>query len=228
MTSGSGIKIKKEDFKSLKDEINNIKGNINQEMYKVGVFMNEREEYVWRANQPKKKDKSSPEQKYDLNEILKYYELNKDKYIQGFTSNYFRKLSDLMSKTKNKKYSRERLDLFNSRINKSQKIYANYLKKNGKDSEMKSSLNKIIIKNPFVTSLHPYNNKKNKKDNSELGMNLKNNILYNKYIINKKSNNISTFPNIEENKKSLKIKIKNKNVQMNYPNGKKKNQIIQN
>ena len=209
MTSGSGIKIKKEDFKSLKDEINNIKGNINQEMYKVGVFMNEREEYVWRANQPKKKDKSSPEQKYDLNEILKYYELNKDKYIQGFTSNYFRKLSDLMSKTKNKKYSRERLDLFNSRINKSQKIYANYLKKNGKDSEMKSSLNKIIIKNPFVTSLHPYNNKKNKKDNSELGMNLKNNILYNKYIINKKSHNISTFPNIEENKKPLKIKNKN-------------------
>ena len=136
MTSGSGIKIKKEDFKSLKDEINNIKGNINEEMYKVGVFINEREEYVWRANQPKKMDKTSPEQKYDLNEILKYYELNKDKYIQGFTSNYFRKLSDLMSKAKNKKYSRERLDLFNSRINNSQKIYANYLKKNGKDLEI--------------------------------------------------------------------------------------------
>ena len=210
MTSGSGIKIKKEDFKSLKDEINNIKGNINEEMYKVGVFINEREEYVWRANQPKKMDKTSPEQKYDLNEILKYYELNKDKYIQGFTSNYFRKLSDLMSKAKNKKYSRERLDLFNSRINRSQKIYNNYLKKNCKDSDIKSSLNKII-KNPFVTSLYPYNNKKNKKENNKLGMSQKNNILYNYCLINKKSNNISTFSYNEDKKKSLQIKIKNKN-----------------
>ena len=179
-------------------------------MYKAGVFINDREEYVWRANQPKKKDKSSPEQKYDLNEILKYYELNKDKYIQGFTSNYFRKLSDLMSKAKNKKYSRERLDLFNSRINRSQKINNNYLKKNCKDSDIKSSLNKII-KNPFVTSLYPYNNKKNKKENNKLGMSQKNNILYNYCLINKKSNNISTFSYNEDKKKSLQIKIKNKN-----------------
>ena len=190
-------------------------------MYKAGVFINDREEYVWRANQPKKKDKSSPEQKYDLNEILKYYELNKDKYIQGFTSNYFRKLSDLMSKAKNKKYSRERLDLFNSRINRSQKIYTNYLKKYGKDSDIKSSLNKII-KNPFVTSLYPYNNKKNKKENNKLGMSQKNNILYNYCLINKKSNNISTFSYNEDKKKSLQIKIKNKN-DSNELNKKQKN-----
>ena len=113
MSFNSGIKIKKEDFKSLKDEIKNIKGNINEEMYNSGVFMNEKEEFVWRANKRKLYEKSSPDKKYDLNEILKFYELNKDKYLQGFTSNYFRKLSDLMVKNKYKKYSKERLDLFN-------------------------------------------------------------------------------------------------------------------
>ena len=212
MSFNSGIKIKKEDFKSLKDEIKNIKGNINEEMYNSGVFMNEKEEFVWRANKRKLYEKSSPDKKYDLNEILKFYELNKDKYLQGFTSNYFRKLSDLMVKNKYKKYSKERLDLFNSRINKSQKIYIEHLKKNGKDSELKSSLNKKI-KNPFVTSLHSYNknNKfkiRNKNDN--LKLKIKRNLIYNNYIYNQNplsSNNISLltyndFP---------KIKITNSN-----------------
>ena len=61
-----------------------------------------------------------------------------------------------MSKNKYEKYTRERLDLFNSRINKSQKIYINYLKKNGKDSDIKSSINKKI-KTPFVTTIYSYN-----------------------------------------------------------------------
>ena len=116
MTSLSGIKTKKENYKSLKEEIKNIKRNINNEIYKAGVFINEKEEYVWRANQKKINEKSSPEQNYDINEILKYYELNSDKFLQGFTSEYFRKLVNLMSKIKYKKYSKERLDLFNSRI----------------------------------------------------------------------------------------------------------------
>ena len=204
MSSRSGIKIKKEDFKSLKEEIKNIKGNINQEMLKAGVFINEREEYVWRANKKKLYDKSSPEQKYALNEILKYYELNKDKYIQGFTSEYFRNLTDLMVKTKYKKYSKYRLDLFNSRINKSHKIFSNYLKKNGRDSEIKSTINRVI-RNPFVTSVYSYTNKKNKKENNKLEINLKNNLLYNNYINDQKSNNISTFSSKEFDKKLSKI-----------------------
>ena len=215
-----GIKIKKEDFKSLKDEIQNIKGNINEEMCSAGVFMNEREEYVWRANKKKMYEKSSPEKKYDLNEILKYYELNKDKYIQGFTNNYFRKLTDLMAKNKYKKYTKERLDLFNSRINKSQKIYINYLKKNGKDSDVKSSINKIV-KTPFVTSLYSYNSKiyKNKNENKKIQ---KNNLLYNNYIQNQKSflsSNISTFSNYHD-KKTVKIK-KNKYESNEFLNWKK-------
>ena len=211
MSSRKGIKIKREDFKSLKDEIKNIKGNINEEMYNAGVFMNEKEEYVWRANKKKLYEKSSPEKKFDLNEILKFYELNKDKYIQGFTSNYFRKLSDLMAKNKYKKYPKERLDLFNSRINNSQKIYINYLKKNGRDSEIKSSINKKI-KTPFVTSLHSYNSKiyKNKNENRKIQ---KSNLIYNNYIQNQKSflsSNKSTFSNNEYDKKIVKIKVNNK------------------
>ena len=222
MSSRKGIKIKREDFKSLKDEIKNIKGNINEEMYSAGVFMNEKEEYVWRANQKKIYEKSSPEKKYDLNEILKYYELNNDKYIQGFTNNYFRKLTDLMSKNKYKKYTRERLDLFNSRINKSQKIYINYLKKNGKDSDIKSSINKKI-KTPFVTTIYSYNSKmyKNKNENKKIK---KNNFLYNNYIQNQKSflsSNISTFSNNEYDKKIVKIKVNNKYDSTEFSNWKK-------
>ena len=130
MTSRKGIKIKREDFKSLKDEIKNIKRNINKEIHSVRVFLNDKEDYVWRANKKPIFEKSSPEEKYNLNELLKYHELNKDKYIQGFTSKYFRKLTDLLSKNKYKKYSKERLELYNSRINKSQKIY---IEKNDKD-----------------------------------------------------------------------------------------------
>ena len=227
MSSRSGIKIKKEDFKSLKEEIKNIKGNINQEMLKAGVFINEREEYVWRANKKKLYDKSSPEKKYALNEILKYYELNKDKYIQGFTSEYFRNLTDLMVKTKYKKYSKDRLDLFNSRINKSHKIFSNYLKKYGRDSEIKSTINRVI-RNPFVTSVYSYTNKKNKKENNKLEINLKNNSLYNNYINDQKSNNISTFSSKEFDKKLSKIKIESKNGSNNLSGSQKKQEELNN
>ena len=217
MSLNNGLKFKKEDFKSINDEIRNIKGNINEEMSNIGVYMNEKQEFVWRANKKKLYEKSSPDQKYDLNEILKYYELNKNKYLQGFTSNYFRKLSELMVKNKNKNYSKERLDLFNSRINQSQKIYIEHLKKNGKDSEIKSSLNKKI-KNPFVTCLHSYNNKNNKfkigKKDDNIKLKLKNNILYSNYINNQNpisSNNISTLTFNDYDKKISKIKITNNN-----------------
>ena len=173
MTSRKGIKIKREDFKSLKDEIKNIKRNINKEIHSVRVFLNEKEDYAWRANKKQIFEKSSQEEKYNLNEILKYHELNKDKYIQGFTSKYFRKLTDLLSKNKYKKYSKERLELYNSRINKSQKIY---IEKNDKDSNIKSSLNKKI-KNPFITSLYSYNIKNyNYKNENKI---IKNNLLSN-------------------------------------------------
>ena len=129
------IKYKKENFKLLKEEINKIKNNIEQEFYETGVFMNDNAEYVCRARNKKRILKSSPEEKYNFNEILKYYEFNKDKYLLGFTSKYFRKLSDLMTNPKNKNYSKDRIDLFNSRILFSQNLLLNKLKKKNEDSE---------------------------------------------------------------------------------------------
>ena len=106
-------------------------------MHETGVFMNDNAEYVWRARNKKRILKSPPEEKYNFNEILKYYEFSKDKYLLGFTSKYFRKLSDLMANPKNKEYSKDRIDLFNSRIIFSQKILLNKLKKKNEDSDPK-------------------------------------------------------------------------------------------
>lgn len=184
MTTDLGLLIKKEDFKSLKEEIQNIKENINEEIFRAGVFMNENEEYICRPYLKKIYEKSSPEKKYDLNEIIKYYELNKNnKYIYGYTSDYFRKLTDLMAKKKHKTYSKERLDLFNSRVNNSKKLYNNYLKRKGKELGIKSIINKEI----------------------------KANLIYKSFMNNKNSfssNNISTFSKNEYDKKLLKIKLK--------------------
>ena len=161
------IKYKKENFKLLKEEFNKIKNNIDEEMFEAGVFMNDNAEYVWRAKNKKRILKSLPEQKYNFNEILKYYEFNKDKYLLGFTSKYFRKLSDLMTNPKNKNYSKDRIDLFNSRIFFSQKLLLNKLKNKNehsdpKEKDSKTSYNKFM--NPFMTiMLHSIKNKKDKK-----------------------------------------------------------------
>ena len=211
--NSDGIKTKKENFKALKEEIKNIKSNIEEEMHSAGVFMNDKEEYVWRSKNKKKYHISLPEKRFDINEILKYYELNKDKYLQGFTSKYFRELTDLLTKKKNNKYSKERLHLFNSRINKSHKIYMNHLKKYGEDTEIKSSLNRRI-NHPFVTTtIHSYNysyKNNNKNENRKINHN---NISHNRYInIHKvfSSNNISTLPYNNFGKRLSKIKNKNK------------------
>lgn len=156
-----------ENLLELKEEFNKIKNNIDEEMFEAGVFMNDNAEYVWRAKNKKRILKSLPEQKYNFNEILKYYEFNKDKYLLGFTSKYFRKLSDLMTNPKNKNYSKDRIDLFNSRIFFSQKLLLNKLKNKNehsdpKEKDSKTSYNKFM--NPFMTiMLHSIKNKKDKK-----------------------------------------------------------------
>ena len=208
--NSNGIKIKKENYKALKEEIKNIKYNINEEMYNAGVFMNENEEYIWRAKKKKIYQKSSPEKRFDINEILKYYELNKDKYLQGFTSKYFRQLTDLLTKNMHKKYPKERMDLFNSRINKSQKIYCKVLKKGEEDADINSSINKKI-NNPFVTTLYPY--KGNKNNNMKVNKKLKNNMSFSNYgNIHKvfSLNNILTLPYNNCDKTISKYNNKNK------------------
>lgn len=161
----SGIKYKRENFKALKDEIRNIKNNINEEVNLAGVFSYNKDKYIWRFKNKKLYIKSSTEEKYDLNEILKFYKQNKDKYLQGFTSQYFNKLTDLLSR-KNKSYSKERLDLFKSRVNKSHKIFINKYNNNGEDLEIKSISKKGI--NPFMTSIKSYNSKNYSKRKNKI------------------------------------------------------------
>ena len=211
----TGLKIKRENFKALKDEIINIKSNINKEVSNAGVFMNEKEEYIWRGEKRKIFGKSSPEAKYEFNGILKYYELHKDKYKQGFTSKYFRKLTDLLSKIKYKKYSKERIDLFNSRIKQSQKKFNTYLKENGVDTEIKSTINKVI--SPFLTTLNFYNR------NSDIKIQLRKKNQNKKYLSKNSfytnnfhnfnstfsSNDLSSFNHIDLDKKLSKIKNMN-------------------
>ena len=158
----SGMRYKKENFRALKDDMMNIEKNFGGGSG-PSVVMNENCEFVCRIqNRNSKNSKPTPEQKYLLNEILKYYELNSNQIVQGFNSQYFSDLTELMSKRnmKTSEYTKKRIELFNSRVNNNHKSYINYLKKEGKDTKMKSSMNKTI--NPMNVT---YNLKLNDNNN---------------------------------------------------------------
>ena len=235
----SQLKYKKENFKLLKEEINKIKNNIDDEIYETGLSINDNAEYVWRARNKKRILKSPPEEKYNFNEILKYYEFNKDKYLLGFTSQYFRKLSDLMSNPKNKKYSKDRIDLFNSRIIYSQKLLLNKIKKKNEDPDQKeknakSSYNNFM--NPFMTiMLDSIENKKDKKTKIKFKKNgkTKNHFLSHKNYRNNHNNN-NQNQNFSSNNisilsyKNFMKEIKNKNELTIFPTTKNEISSISN
>ena len=121
----SGMRYKKENFNSLKQDIMTI-----QSSFAGGagpnVTLNDNCEFVCRIqNKNAEISKSSPEQKYLLNEILKYYEVNSNQKVQGFNSNYFKDLTELMSKKniKTNEYSKKRIELFNLRVNNFHESY---------------------------------------------------------------------------------------------------------
>ncbi len=209
--SSDGIRIKKENFKALKDEISNITNNINEVMINLGVYTNSKDSYIWRAKHKKREPKSILEQRYELNEIVKYSnDLDKNKYLQGFTNKYFRDLTDLLSKNK-KKYSKERIDLFNTRIKNSHKTFIDNLKKYS-DVSIINNLTNLNNNHPilsFMTGLNSCNN--SKKTNLELDK-IRNNIFSNKYCNLRKvfsTNNISIFPFNYYKKRIVKIKQNN-------------------
>lgn len=157
----SGMRYKKENFNSLKQDIMTIQSNFAGGAG-PNVTLNDNCEFVCRIqNKNAEISKSSPEQKYLLNEILKYYELNSNQKVQGFNSNYFKDLTELMSKKNMKanEYSKKRIELFNLRVNNFHESYINYLKKEGKDTKMQSSMNKTI--NPMSATFHLNLNNKN-------------------------------------------------------------------
>ena len=123
----SGMRYKKENFRALKDDMMNIEKNFGGGSG-PSVVMNENCEFVCRIqNRNSKNSKPTPEQKYLLNEILKYYELNSNQKVQGFNSNYFKDLTELMSKKNMKanEYSKKRIELFNLRVNNFHESYIN-------------------------------------------------------------------------------------------------------
>ena len=155
------MRYKKENFNSLKQDIMTIQSNFAGGAG-PNVTLNDNCEFVCRIqNKNAEISKSSPEQKYLLNEILKYYELNSNQKVQGFNSNYFKDLTELMSKKNMKanEYSKKRIELFNLRVNNFHESYINYLKKEGKDTKMQSSMNKTI--NPMSATFHLNLNNKN-------------------------------------------------------------------
>ena len=147
LIQSSGIKYKKENFKALKDEIKNINYSINKGGVSSIVLLNENNQYVCRIqNRDAYYSKSSPETNYIFNQILKQYELNKDQTAQGFNEKYIKELTELLSlrHIHTKDYTKKRIELFNSRINKYHKSYINYLKKKGEDANLQSTINKKI------------------------------------------------------------------------------------
>ena len=140
----TGIKYRKENFKALRDEMINMKFNLNKGG-RGAYVLNDKHEYIYRV-QNSHSQKRSEEKKYILNQIMKHYELSRDQSIQGFNNKYFIKLSELMSKNdiKANDYSKQRIELYNSRINKHYKSYVNYLKKKGYNTLLISSINKKI------------------------------------------------------------------------------------
>ena len=194
----SGMKYKKENFRLLKDDIMSIEG--------IGggkgpsFTLNENCEYVSRIKSQTRISKPTAEQRYLFNEILKYYELNSNQTIQGFNKNYFRDLTELMSKKdiKTNDYTKKRIELFNSRINSHHKSYIKYLKKEGKDTKMQSSMNKTINPMNVTFNLKLNNNiimKKEKKPKNNSFIRLKNSLLeqMTKYFFDRYEKSASTI-----------------------------------
>ena len=147
LTQSSGIRYKKENFKALKEEIKNINKFINAGGGSSVVLLNKNNQYVYRVqNRDSYYSKPSPEQNYIFNQILKHYELNTNQIAQGFNGRYFNELSELLSlrQIRTNDYTKKRIELFNSRINRYHKSYINYLKKKGEDSNLQSTINKKI------------------------------------------------------------------------------------
>ena len=70
----------------------------------------------WRAKFKRKNYLTLTEDNYQINQILKNFQSNKDQ-INGFSSKYIQQLSDLLGQ-KDKNFTKKRLELYNNRINK--------------------------------------------------------------------------------------------------------------
>ena len=133
------IKMRKTNYMSEKEEALNMKENI-----KAGTgIMSEKIEELCRGYRNPFQKSSYQEEKYMINEILKKYKYSQDEK-KGYSSKYVLELSNLLG-SKNKNFPKERLELYNNRINKKSDTFIkydidNYLLQKKNSEQLKKSI----------------------------------------------------------------------------------------
>lgn len=112
------LRTKNGNYKAEKEEMNKFQRNINEVLKEEGIFhKRNKAEDIWRVKKNMVNIHSFMEEgKYNINEIVKRYELVLGSLSKGFSEKYFRKLTDLLHKKYYKNYPKERLKLFNLRV----------------------------------------------------------------------------------------------------------------
>ena len=162
------IKIRRKNYLFEKNQ----KINIDNEIKVGGMGSTKKNDEIWRVRAKELKDDPETEQKYQLNQIVKKYNSNKDE-LKGYDYKYILELTDLLAK-KDNNFSKKRLELYNRRINSKKNLDKLELDKslsqlyrttNHLDQKPKLQGDKLN-KNPITFMTYIYgNNKINRKNN---------------------------------------------------------------
>jgi len=185
------IKIRKRNYLFEKNQ----KINIDNEIKSGGIENKRKIDEIWRGRTKELHDNPQSEQKYQLNQIIKKYQSNKDER-KGYDYKYILELTDLLAK-KDSDFTKKRLELYNRRISS---------KKNLNKLELDKSLSQLyrttnyfnqtpklqgdkLNKNPITFMTYIYGNKKNN--------NFRKNNFYNTFYYgrNKNNNNLNNQNN---------------------------------
>ncbi len=185
------IKIRKRNYLFEKNQ----KINIDNEIKSGGIENKRKIDEIWRGRTKELHDNPQSEQKYQLNQIIKKYQSNKDER-KGYDYKYILELTDLLAK-KDSDFTKKRLELYNRRISS---------KKNLNKLELDKSLSQLyrttnyfnqtpklqgdkLNKNPITFMTYIYGNKKNN--------NFRKNNFYNTFYNgrNKNNNNLNNQNN---------------------------------
>ena len=171
------IKFKKRNYLFEKNQ----KINIDNELKSGGIRSTKKNDEIWRVRTKEYNDDPQPEQKYQINQIIKKYQSNEDER-KGYDFKYILELTDLLAK-KDNNFSKKRLELYNRRISS---------KKNLNNLEIDKSLSQL-----YRTENHFNQKPKLQVDNlNKNHIKLMTNITGNNKNINIKKNNFyNTFYN---------------------------------
>ena len=160
------IKFKKRNYLFEKNQ----KINIDNEIKSGGIRNTKKSDEIWRGRIKEYNDDPQSEQKYQINQIIKKYQTNKDER-KGYDFKYILELTDLLAK-KDNNFTKKRLELYNRRI------------------KSKKNLDKLEIDKSL---LQPYRteNHFNQKPKLQVDKFNKNHIKFMTYITeNNKNNNL--------------------------------------